>query len=142
MKSPFSNLNFLQLCVLMSFLAIMAVGVIFGLRGSVPPWLVGVFGGGQPPAAQLETIEFDPGLFEYLEQRALIEPAPQVQLAELEPATSPLSPIIDKTAPAQTLPSLVKGTQPQNDWHTWLAMFALLSLIGFNFRKSLFKAAN
>ena len=133
MKSPFSNLNLLQLCVLMSFLAIMAIGAIFGLRGSVPPWLVGVFGGGQPPAAQLETIQFD------LDS---VRPAPRVKLAELEPAASDLSPIAAKTAPTQTVQPLLIDTQPQNDWRTWLAMFALLCLIGFNFRKTLFKTAN
>jgi len=146
MKQPFSNLNFLQLCVLMSFLAIMAVGVIFGLRGgSVPPWLVGVFGGGQPPAAQVElsTANFDfAESAAFLERMALAELNPEIILAKPEPATSGLSPILDKATPHQNLQPLVTDTQPQNDWHIWLAMFALLSLIGFNFRKSFFKTAN
>ena len=146
MKPPFSNLNFLQLCVLMSILAIMAVGVIFGLRGgSVPPWLVGIFGGGQPPAAQQEFTPIDLDVAElaaFLEQRTPAGLNSEIFLVEPEPATSGLSPISDKAAPHQNLQPLVTDTKPQNDWHTWLAILALLSLIGFTFRKTLITTAD
>lgn len=55
MKPPPFNFHFLQVCVVLCMLTLMAIGVIFGVRGgTVPPWLLVVFGGGQPPAAQTE----------------------------------------------------------------------------------------
>jgi len=125
MKLPFSNLNFLQLCVAMAMLGMIAAGILFGLRGgSVPPWIVAVFGGGQSPAAQTEVIKFK----DFDIATAM---SPQTVIYKPEAKTIPVKP--------QTKPPAA----PTSDiWQTLLAMFATLLLVGVSFRKSILPSRN
>lgn len=140
---PFSNLNFLQLCVVLSMLGMIAVGVLFGLRGgSAPPWLVAVFGGGQPPAAQTEVVEFKD--FDvatamriqevvYQPEAKIIPVKPQIKAAA-EPKIAPLP---------ERSESLALPAAPTSDvWQTLLAMFATLLLVGASFSKSILTSRN
>jgi len=109
----------------MSMLGMIAAGILFGLRGgSVPPWIVAVFGGGHPPAAQAEVIKFK----DFDIATAI---SPRTVIYKPEAKTIPVK-LQTKTPAAPT----------SDIWQTLPALFTHLLLIGASFRKSILPSRN
>ncbi len=132
MKRPVFNPKFLLLCVMLSMLAIIAIGALFGARGgAVPPWIVGILGGGDPPAAQMELIDWNTVTsLARISETPLAHHSADLQISEVTIADLP-------PGPAQ-IPSVVYVSPLK----TYVALFALMLFAGFNFRKRFFRTAN
>ena len=138
MKLPPFNFQFIQLCFVMTMLGLIALTVIFGLRGNMPAWLLMVNGSQQPPAAQMQYAKADMHVYVYAaasvgKQDAFAKDHKRAtdlySLSALE-----LSPF---PKPAISLPKPAKQTVAQNLWGTLLTLAGLLAFIAAGFHKSL-----
>ena len=147
MKLPPFNFQFIQLCFVMTMLALLAISVIFGLRGSVPPWLLMVSGQGKPPPAQAQLVKVDSGMVAYVAEFPLTSKqdtfakdykrATELQsLLELKRSELAKS-AISVPKPAISLPKPAKQTAAQKLWGTLLTLAGLLAFIAAGFHKSL-----
>lgn len=143
MKQPNSPFHFVQVCVVLSILSLMAVSVFVAKQpGGIPPWLIVVLGGEPPaPPATVPLIK----VLDYKGARVSGDATMIDRHFTLDglvvsfPETVAYSP--KKSTPLSTIPisSRIGALQaaPQQPRNTWLAMFAILALIGASFGQSL-----
>ena len=146
MKLPPFNFQFIQLCFVMTMLALLAISVIFGLRGSVPPWLLMVSGQGKPPPAQAQLVKVDSGMVVYAAEFPLTSKqdtfAKDYKRATDLPSLTELQSLLELkrselAKSAISLPKPAKQTAAQKLWGTLLTLAGLLAFIAAGFHKSL-----
>ena len=140
MKLPPFNFQFIQLCFVMTMLALLAISVIFGLRGSVPPWLLMVSGQGKPPPAQAQLVKVDSGMVAYVAEFPLT--SKQDTFAKDYKRATELQSLLELkrselAKSAISLPKPAKQTAAQKLWGTLLTLAGLLAFIAAGFHKSL-----
>ena len=140
MKLPPFNFQLIQLCFVMTMLALLAISVIFGLRGSVPPWLLMVSGQGKPPPAQAQLVKVDSGMVAYVAEFPLT--SKQDTFAKDYKRATELQSLLELkrselAKSAISLPKPAKQTAAQKLWGTLLTLAGLLAFIAAGFHKSL-----